>query len=85
MKSKLILTGQNDCMEFFKAATQVKGEVVLQTSDGKYSVNGKSIMGCLLAASEWAGDIWLITDGDNYFTFEPWIEVAANDGVFVHE
>lgn len=85
MNSKLILIGQKDCMAFCNVANSIKGEVTLRTSDGKYSVNGKSIMGCILAASEWAGDIWLTTSGDNYFKFEPWIETAAEDGAFIHD
>ena len=47
-------------------------------------MSGKSIMGCMLAMTEWK-EIWVETELDCYSKLEPWIEVAAEDGAFVHE
>lgn len=85
MRCKAILIGQNDCLAFVNKAVTINGDVSLVSGDGKYRVNGKSMLGCLMAATEWGDDIWLEVDGDYYFEFEPWIEVAANDAANIHE
>ncbi len=40
---KIVLRGINDICDFVKAANLVEGEVTI--SQGKYIINGKSIMG----------------------------------------
>lgn len=85
MRCKAILVGLDAVRAFCNRANEITGEVSLVTGDGKYRVNGKSIMGCLMAEAEWGDDIWIETDGDNYFHFEDWIETAANDAANIHE
>ena len=84
MRNKLILFGQSDCMKFCTLANECEGAVELVGNGGKYRVNGKSIISCMLAASEWE-DIWVETENDCYSAFEPWIEVAADDAAYIHE
>jgi phosphotransferase system HPr-like phosphotransfer protein len=84
MRNKLILTGQRDCLEFCNKANKYGAEISLMTSDGKYKVNAKSIMGCMLASAEWGDDIWVVSDADLYTAFESWIDESADDGNFIH-
>lgn len=85
MRCKINLLGQNDCINFCNAAMSITGDASLITKNGKYRVNAKSLLGCMLAISEWGDDVWLETDSDHYTKFEPWIETAAEDGAFIHE
>lgn len=84
MKYKVNLLGQRDCLAFCNKANEVSGDIYLTSNGGAYRVNGKSIMGCMLAISEWGDDIWVEADGDFYSAFESWIETGASDGNFIH-
>ena len=57
---------------------------MLTNGTGSQRVSGKSIMGCMLAMTEWE-EIWVETEKDCYSKLETWIEVAADDGAFIHE
>lgn len=85
MVAKIDLITNSDINEFCFAASKVNGDVIIRTKNGKYKVNAKSIMGCLLAAAEWEGDTWVETEGDTYTHFEKWINTAAGDANFIHD
>lgn len=85
MRNKILLTGQKDCLAFCNKANEYAAEISLKTSDGKYSVNAKSIMGCMLASAEWGDDIWVESDADLYTAFERWIDNEAEDGNYIHD
>lgn len=85
MRCKIFLTGQRDCLDFCQKAQNFDKEIFLISKNGKYRVNAKSIMGCMLASAEWGDDIWVECESDLYTAFEKWIDEAADDGNFVHE
>ena len=85
MRYKIELLGQKDCLDFFYISQNIVGEVSLISQGGKYRVNAKSIMSCMLASSEWGNDVWVESDAEIYFTFEKWINSEAEDGNFIHE
>ena len=85
MRYKIELLGQRDCLDFCQKAQSIVGEVSLICHGGKYRVNAKSIMGCMLASAEWGNDVWVESDTEIYSTFEKWINTEADDGNFIHE
>lgn len=74
---------QNFCNVLNIKALPYKTELV--SGDGRYRVNAKSFLGCLLAHTEWGGDIWFESDEDLYSTIEEWINIENGDGNFIHE
>ena len=83
MRNKLNIVGEKDAMGFCIAASKCKGDIMLTDEHRRQCVSGKSIMGCMLAMTEWK-EIWVETENDCYSALEKWIEVAADDGAFVH-
>ena len=85
MRYKIELLGQRDCLDFGQKAQNIVGEVSLISQGGKYRVNAKSIMGCMLASAEWGDDVWIESDAEIYSAFEKWINSEAEDGNYIHE
>lgn len=85
MRYKIELLGQRDCLDFCQKAQNFEGEVSLISQGGKYRVNAKSIMGCMLASAEWGDDVWVESDAEIYSAFEKWINSEAEDGNYIHE
>lgn len=73
MRYKIELLGQRDCLDFCQKAQNIVGEVSLVSRGGKYRVNAKSIMGCMLASAEWGDDVWVESEVEIYSAFEKWI------------
>lgn len=84
MRCKLNIIGFKDASNFANAAETISGEVFLVSANGKYRVNAKSLMSCILASSEWGDDVWVETAAENYSALEKWIEVAADDAANIH-
>lgn len=84
MRNRLILLGDRDVLAFCMAASECDGNVLLTDESRRQCVSGKSIMGCMLAMTEWR-EIWVETEKDCYTKLEKWIETAADDGNFIHE
>lgn len=85
MRYKVELLGQRDCVNFCQKAQDIEADVSLITKNGTYRVSAKSIMGCMLACSEWGDDVWVESDAEIYSIFEKWINTEAGDGNFIHE
>lgn len=85
MRNRIYLTGFSEVKSFVNAISDIDGKVELVDSKNNYRVNAKSLLGCLLAHSEWAGDIWVESEKDIYEIIEPWIAVAYNDAANIHE
>lgn len=79
------MTTETDCVNFCNAACLVDGRVDLVSGDGKYRVNAKSILGCLMASADWGNSIFLETDEDLYGVFNTWIADAVDDNISIHE
>lgn len=73
MRYKIKLLGQRDCLDFCQKAQNIVGKVSLVSRGGKYRVNAKSIMGCMLASAEWGDDVWVESEVEIYSAFEKWI------------
>lgn len=82
---KINLLGQKDVMEFCSAANKLPDDIILCGKKHKYKVNAKSLIGCMLAMSEWGDDIWIDFFDDYYSVFEKWIEIATDDGNYIHK
>lgn len=88
MRNRIYLTGEKDCIAFCNIVNELDGRIELVDGSGRYRVNAKSIMGCLLASSEWSNDgIWIETDpkNDYYEQLHKWIADTADDAAFIHE
>ena len=85
MKYIINLTGTKDVSSFHETVKNLDGQIELVSDNGRYKVNAKSYLGCLMASSEWS-KIWVQTapDLDYYTELEPWIETAADDGAYIH-
>ena len=86
MKNRIYLGTEADCMEFCNVASNLPGNISLVNEDGRYRVNAKSILGCLMVSAEWGDIVYVETDAENdyYSAFEKWIINQADDGAFVH-
>lgn len=85
MRNRIYLTGEKDCIAFCNIVNELDGRIELVDGSGRYRVNAKSIMGCLLASSEWSKDgIWLESETDIYSLVDEWIADTADDNVSIH-
>lgn len=85
MRNRIYLIGEKDCIAFCNRVNECQGRVELVDGTGRYRVNAKSILGCLLASGEWGGDgIWLESETDIYSLVDEWIADAADDNVSIH-
>lgn len=84
MRNRIYLTGESDCLAFCNLVNKFEDSVELVNGDGRYRVNAKSVLGCLMASSEWK-EIWVECDGEHYFDLREWIADAADDNVSIHE
>lgn len=66
MRNKIYLTGEKDCIAFCNRVNECLGRIELVDGTGRYRVNAKSILGCLLASREWGDEIWLESETDIY-------------------
>lgn len=83
MRNKINLLGMRDAKKFYEIVCGLKDANVF-LSDGRGSkVNAKSWLGCVLAISEWE-NIYIESDLDCYSAVEAFIEVAENDGNYIH-
>lgn len=87
MRVRLYLETYSDTRNFCQLLNfeEFSGKAELVSGDGRYRVNARSFLGCLLAHSEWGGDIWFESDEDLYSIIEPWINIENGDGNFIHE
>ena len=87
MRVRVYLTSYNETKDFCQTLNleDFKGKAELVSGDGRYRVNAKSFLGCLLAHSEWGGDIYFESEEDLYSILEPWIAVTYNDAAYIHE
>ena len=85
MKYRIYIGTQSSCIEFCDAANHCSKDVYLTHQNGKYKINAKSILGCLMASAEWGEDIWIETDEEAYWLFDKWIVQQADDAANIHE
>ena len=55
MRNRIYLETETDCMEFCNAACLVTGKVELVNATGRYRINAKSVLGCLMASAGYPG------------------------------
>ncbi len=87
MRNRIYLTGEKDCIAFCNRVNGCLGRIELVDGTGRYRVNAKSVLGCLMASAEWSKDgIWIETDPENdyYEQLHEWIADTADDNVSIH-
>ena len=87
MRVRLYLDGYETTKLFCRTlnTSNFNGRVELVSDNNRYRVDARSFLGCLLAHSEWGGNIWLESDEDIYSIIEPWINIENGDGNYIHE
>lgn len=84
MRNRIYLGTQSTCVEFCNKACSLSGDIILTDETGKYRVNAKSILGCLVASADWGDTIWVESENDYYSDFEKWIIDQADDAANIH-
>lgn len=72
MRNRVDLETLTDVKNFCAAAAQVDGEVYLVDGKHKYKVSAKSIIGTMLAFTEW-DSTWVESEIDCYQKLKQWI------------
>lgn len=85
MRNRIYLGTQGTCVEFCNKACSLNGDITLVDGTGRYRVNAKSILGCLVASAEWGDEIWVEADNDYYSELSSWIIDQADDAANIHE
>lgn len=85
MRNRVYLVGNNDCIAFCNVANKFSDRIELVDRSGRYRVNAKSVLGCLMASGEWGEEIWVESDADLYEDFKEWIAIDADDAANIHE
>lgn len=85
MKNRIFLGTEKSCLEFCNTVCNLEGNVSLVNSNGKYRVNAKSILGCLMVSAEWGDEVYVEADNDYYSALSKWIVDAADDAANIHE
>lgn len=69
-KVKIQLVTLNDCARFVAAVNKVGDKVYLESNNGEFRINAKSLLGAM-ASVEW-GDLWVVSDSDIYYEVSAW-------------
>ena len=85
MRNRIYLIGSQDCLDFCNAANERGERVDLVDGTGRYRINAKSIMGCLMASREWGDEVYIESEADLYDYFHEWIADTADDAANIHE
>lgn len=85
MRNRIYLGTERSCIEFCNVVGNLEGNISLVNHDGKYRVNAKSILGCLMVSAEWGDEVWIESDEDYYFLLDKWIVNEADDAANIHE
>ena len=68
---KVELVTMTDCVRFVAETNKVKGLVYLESGDGHFRVNAKSLLGAA-ASAEWT-DLWVTSEEEIYSYVRDWI------------
>lgn len=67
---KIQLVTLNDCARFVAAVSKVNDKVYLETNNGEFRINAKSLLGAM-ASVEWE-DLWVVSNSDIYYEVSAW-------------
>ncbi len=85
MRNRIFLGTERSCIKFCNTVCNIEGNVSLVNYNGKYRVNAKSILGCLMASAEWGDEVWVEAEKDCYSALQEWIVDAAEDAANIHK
>ena len=75
MKDRIRIDTMHDAEKFVNIVQKLDGNIVV--TDGKYTVNGKSLLGMIYAASTDFANLWVISDNDIYSHIKEFIIEAS--------
>lgn len=84
MVNKIRLLGMNDVQDFLFAIRNVDEKIELFNPKTGYRISAKSLLGVLMAASEWGENTWICSEKDIYSLIEKFI-VIGDDSIAIHE
>lgn len=85
MRNKICLLGMNDIEDFLNIISNVEGKIEVFNPNTGYRVSGRSVLGLVMASTEWKGDTWIDSEKDIYSDIEKYIVIADNDAANIHE
>lgn len=83
MVNKIRLLGMNDVQDFLFTIKNIEGKIEIFNPKTGHRVSAQSLLGLVMAMSEWGEDTWISSDKDIYSLIEKYI-VIGNDNVSIH-
>lgn len=83
--NKIELLGMKEINAFLAITQNMNFRVELYNPATKHRVSAKSMLGVLLASTEWGDNVWVDADEDIYSKIEKFIAISDGDGINIHE
>lgn len=84
MRNKICLLGMKDIQDFLSIIKDVDGKIEVFNPNTGYRVSGRSMLGLIIATSEWGGETWIESEVDIYDNIEKYIVISDNDAANIH-
>lgn len=84
MRNKICLLGMKDIQEFLSIIANIDGKIDVFNPKNGHRVSGRSLLGLIMATTEWGGDTWIESDYDMYSDIEKFIVIGDDDCVNIH-
>lgn len=85
MRNKICLLGMKDIQEFLSIIANIDGKIEVFNPNNGHRVSGRSLLGLIMASTEWSGDTWIESEEDIYDAIEKFIVISDNDSASIHE
>ena len=85
MRNKICLLGMKDIKDFLNIISDKNGKIELFNPDTGYRIAAKSLVGLIMASTEWSGNTWIDSEEDIYSDIEKYIVIADDDTANIHE
>lgn len=84
MKNKICLLGMKDIKNFLNIISDLDGKIELFNPKTNYRINARSLLGLIMASSEWSGETWIESENDIYDKIEKYVVIGDEDGAYIH-
>lgn len=84
MRNKICLLGTKDILRFMGLIENVKGKIEVYNPNTGYRVSANSLLGLIMATTEWGGNTWIESENDIYELIKDYVIVADNDCANIH-
>lgn len=85
MRNKICLLGMKDIQEFLDIINGIEGKIEVFNPKTGHRISGRSLLGLIMATTEWSGDTWIESEKDIYSAIERFIIISDNDSANIHE